>query len=434
MAEADFLNACSPDTCLSFSTPFDSGAMLRTPPVVAGALVARASATSMCKDLVPLGKQVMYIAGSSDFAALLQELAPVIVNTINIVPVFQTTSSCTGVRSMNPESPTYATDHYIKDPITTTETFAQLFLGDDTPPVSCLLGAGGVALDLGESEIAQDTCGGPANPPDLVGEALGPILPIVFAVPKLSSQKTISAAAAQQVFGGGGGVPPWEDPAFLYIRGQGTATLRLVAKEIGVLPNQFWGTDQGSGSSMARNLSAAHLPCRRGSGAGNAEHGRLRSADSPGLRQGTGLSGPWPVVRLPARLVADQPGQAQRARRPLPALGAHSFLLPALERNAVVAGRGGVHVLFSSPVLDPEILSAIVNSGMVPPCAMKVRRVSDLGDFTYFDPPPVACGCAFDAQVGIDPLRAECTTCTSNSDCPQNRPVCRYGYCEQEAN
>jgi hypothetical protein len=104
----------------------------------------------------------------------------------------------------------------------------------------------------------------------------------------------------------------------------------------------------------------------------------------------------------------------------------------AVRDDVQVAGR--FMSLFASPVLDPAILSAIIKSGLVPPCAMKVRRVSELGDFTYSDPPPVACGCAFDAQVGVDPLRPECTTCTSNSDCPQNRPVCRYGYCEQEAN
>jgi len=63
---------------------------------------------------------------------------------------------------------------------------------------------------------------------------------------------------------------------------------------------------------------------------------------------------------------------------------------------------------------------------------MKVRRDTDLGDFTYADPPAVACGCAFEAQVGVDPLRQECTKCMSSSDCPQNRPLCNYGYCEPE--
>ena len=106
VAQADFLNACSPDTCLSFSTPFDSGAMLRTPPPVSPPVVAPgASPTSVCKDLVPAGKQIAYITGSSNFAALLQDLSPVIVDKTNIVPVFRTTSSCTGVRSMNPDEP-----------------------------------------------------------------------------------------------------------------------------------------------------------------------------------------------------------------------------------------------------------------------------------------------------------------------------------------
>ena len=69
---------------------------------------------------------------------------------------------------------------------------------------------------------------------------------------------------------------------------------------------------------------------------------------------------------------------------------------------------------FSSPVLDPVILSAIIKSGLVPPCAMKVRRVSDLGDFTYFDPPPVACGCCVrgpsrrrNLEAGVHNVRVE---------------------------
>jgi len=81
-------------------------------------------------------------------------------------------------------------------------------------------------------------------------------------------------------------------------------------------------------------------------------------------------------------------------------------------------------------MLDPDILATLIKAGWVPPCAMKVTRDTDLGDFTYADPPPVACGCAFEAQVGVDPLRPACVTCTSSSDCPQNRSTCNYGYCE----
>ena len=267
----------------------------------------------------------------------------------------------------------------------------------------------------------------------MVGETLGPILPIVFAVPKLSTQKIISAAAAQQVFGGGGGVPPWEDPAFLYIRGQGTATLRLVAKEIGLLPNQFWGTDQGSGSAMARNLALLTTPTDA-----DAALGMLGTDyyDQPIYRDSLKALG----FQAQGQSCAYLPDSTLISRDKLnvrdghyPLWGRIHFFAARSNGMPISQAAAELLYLFASPVLDADLLSAIIDSGMVPPCAMKVTRVSDLGDFTYADPPPVACGCAFEAQVGVDPLRPECTTCASNSDCPQNRPACRYGYCEQES-
>ena len=442
ITESDFLNACSPnallpgandpvDGCLTFSTPFDSGAMLRMPPSPPPPSTASsAMPTSLCSDLLPPGKQIVYITGSSNFAPLLQGLSQVVVNKINIVPVFRTTTSCTGVRSMNPLSPSYVSDHYIKDPTTETDTYAQIFLGDGMPAVSCLLGPSGVAVDIGESEIAQETCGEPANPPDLVQESLGPILPIIFAVPRDSRQRVISAAAAQQVFGGGGGVPPWENPQFLYIRGQGTATLRLVAKEIGLLPSQFWGTDQGSASAMAQNLSLL----------------LSKEEADPAL----GMLGTdyydQPVYRDALRALGFQANGQSCAYLPdssltsrdkinvrdghYPLWGRIHFFNARMNGMPISPVAATFLYLFVSPMLDPDILAALINAGWVPPCAMKVTRDTDLGDFTYADPPPVACGCAFEAQVGVDPLRPACVTCTSSSDCPQNRSTCNYGYCE----
>jgi hypothetical protein len=333
---------------------------------------------------------------------------------------------------MNPASPTDASDHYIKDPTTATDTYAQIFLGDGTPPVRCLLGSSGVSVDVGESEIAQETCGGPANPPDSVLESVGPILPIIFAVPRASRQRVISAAAAQQVFGGGGGVPPWEDPQFVYIRGQGTATLRLVAKEIGLLPNQFWGTDQGSASVMAQNLSLL---------TGD------RDADSTLGMLGTDYYD-QPVYRGALKALGFQANGQSCAYLPDSSLTSRDKInvrdghYPLWGRIHFFAARtygtlsspaaAAFLSLFVSPALDRVILAALIQAGWVPPCAMKVTRDTDLGDFTYADPPAVGCGCAFEAQVGVDPLRPECTKCTSSSDCPQNRPLCNYGYCEPE--
>ena len=87
--------------------------------------------------------------------------------------------------------------------------------------------------------------------------------------------------------------------------------------------------------------------------------------------------------------------------------------------------------LFTGPAFDQDVLGSLIKAGFVPPCAMKVSREAELGPFTYDDPPPVSCGCFFDAQTDT-PLPMECQTCKQNSDCKAQRPSCNYGFCEQE--
>jgi len=380
---------------------------------------------------VPSGKQILYITGSSNFAPLLGELSQVIVNSVSIVPVFRTTTSCTGVKSMNMNSPTYLADHFIKDPTTTTDTYAQIYLGNSVNGTPCLLGSAGVPVDLGESEIAQDTCGPPVNPTDMVGETPGPILPIIFAVPKLSTQKVISSAAAQQVFGGGGGVAPWEDYHYLYIRGQGTATLRLVGKEIGLLPTQFWGIDQGSAATMASNLAGLINPDEANLGLGIIGTDYY---DQPENRGGLKALG----FQATGQSCAYLPDSSLTSRDKINVRDGHYPLWGRIHFFAARVGTIPVSQtattflnLFANPTLDTPILNALIKAGFVPPCAMMVTRTEELGDFTYSNPPPVSCGCAFDAQVGVTPMRPECTTCNSTSDCPTSRPACTNGYCEQ---
>ncbi len=448
--ETDFLNACSTNAmlavtndntdsiCLSFTTKPDDGAMLKTPPTPqVNAPKLPTAPTAMCKDLAG-GKSILYISGSSNFAPLLQELSQVIVTSINTVPVFRTTTSCTGVKSMNMNSTTYNADHFIKDPTKDpTEpfpTYAQIFLGDGNPAVPCLLGAP-TPVDLGESEIAQATCGPPENPPDLVGESQGPILPIIFAVPKLSTQKVISAEAAKLVFGSGGGVAPWEDPRYLYIRAQGTATLRLVANEINLPLTQFWGTDQGSAAAMANNLAALTTPDEANKALGiigtdyydqMVNRDRLKAL-------GFQASGQTCAYLPDSSLTSLDKINVRDGHYPLWGR-IHFFAARVMNTTTLVSPTASAFLdLFANPTLDPDIFAALIKAGFVPPCAMKVTRTTELGDFTYDDPPAVNCGCAFDAKVGTTPMDPGCTICSQNTDCPSARPSCRYGYCENES-
>jgi len=455
--QANFLNACTlnamvdianadadkDNICLSPPAKPEDGSTLK--PAVVTVIVAKqpTAPTAMCTSLAN-GKPILYISGSSNFGPLLQELSVAVVNDTGIMPVFRTTTSCTGVKSMNPTSPTYMADHFIKDPnfkdpMEPYPTYAQAYLGDGNPSVPCLLGTTPPEVNLGESEIAPDTCG-TTNPSDSVGESLGPILPIIFVVPKLSTQKAISSEAAKQVFGGGGSlanggggsVAPWVDPKFLFIRGQGTATLRLVANEIGLPFNQFWGTDQGSATTMANNLGNIGTYDEANKALGIIGTDFYDQVDNRNRLKALGF-------QAAGQSCAYLPDSSLTSRDKINVRDGHYPLwgrihLFTARSNGAPTSQVAAEflLLFTSPALDSEILAAFITAGWVPPCAMKVSRDTDLGDFTYYDPPPVACGCAFEAQVGVDPLRQECTKCTLSSDCPQNRPFCNYGYCESQ--
>ena len=113
----DFLNQCSTSflpsnrdnplgDCLSYTAKIDADAGVRDPPTPRPPPAKTGTIpTAMCAALKPAGLSVLYLSGSSNFQPLLQELAPVVIAKSGIVPVFRTTTSCTGVRSGHPACP-----------------------------------------------------------------------------------------------------------------------------------------------------------------------------------------------------------------------------------------------------------------------------------------------------------------------------------------
>jgi hypothetical protein len=74
---------------------------------------------------------------------------------------------------------------------------------------------------------------------------------------------------------------------------------------------------------------------------------------------------------------------------------------------------------------DVNGLKQVIDSGLVPQCAMKVKRDFDGGDLSLFDPPD-PCGCFFEANVPQG--STTCTACTDDGPCAGGK--CRFGYCE----
>jgi hypothetical protein len=436
--EDDFLNQCSTGflpsarsdalgECLSYDFKPDPGVGLRDPvPGTAPPAKPTGVPTALCKNLVPQGMSVLYLSGSSNFQPLLGELAPAVVKATGLVPVFRITTSCIGAKSMNPASPTYSSDHVIKDPTTATDSYAQIFLGDGSLPMNCLLG-GSIPVDIGESEIYPDTCGPPSNSPEDVLEGLGPILPIVFAVPALSTERAISYLAAQQVFGGGGGVPPWEDPSYIYVRGSGTATLRLVAKELNLVPTKVWGVDQGSAGNMADSLAVITNAVVAQTAIG------IIGADFYDTRRGNLKALGFQAMGQDCAYVADSSLTSRdkiNVRDGHYPLWGRIHFYTARVAGAVSDAQRFVSILTNANP-DLEILDAFINANFVPACAMKVKRETELGDLANDNPPPFSCGCHFDFVVSKGKAPDLCVPCMSNGDClDPTRPSCNFGFCE----
>ena len=80
---------------------------------------------------------------------------------------------------------------------------------------------------------------------------------------------------------------------------------------------------------------------------------------------------------------------------------------------------------FSVSHLDQSLVDNIIGASLVPQCAMKVTRTSEVGDFTPQN--GLSCGCYFDLKTTG---KTSCQACQTSIDCPSSRSACNYGYCE----
>jgi hypothetical protein len=97
--------------------------------------------------------------------------------------------------------------------------------------------------------------------------------------------------------------------------------------------------------------------------------------------------------------------------------------------NGAPSAAAGVFVTrFAVPKLDRALVDAMIDASLVPQCAMKVARDTEMGAFLH-NPNNYQCGCYFDFRTGG---KASCALCTTSNDCPASTPACNYGYCETQ--
>lgn len=78
--------------------------------------------------------------------------------------------------------------------------------------------------------------------------------------------------------------------------------------------------------------------------------------------------------------------------------------------------------------LGLDLIALFAEAGIIPECAMRVARDSELGPMISFAP-TLACGCYFEAVANGS---TACTPCETDTQCTGDAPKCSYNYCESQ--
>ena len=368
--------------------------------------------------------KVIYVTGSTNLPPLLKAVQPLLsANDPPYTVVFAPQTSCKGAASM------YDSDR-TKNVITDIENNYAFYYDPGDPkgePVYCNLAPGGNAVDVGESDVYPSSCGYTPSPTDGIADYPGPILAISFVVPSASTQFAISAEAAHLVFGAGGDSGrafPWTEPHRYFVRSSGTGTVQLPSRSINVNPSAWWGIDRLSAANLVlamvtlnpifveeaigilssdfadRNRDNLRVLAFQQSG---QKYAYLPDSTSEAFDKSNVRDGHYPIwgaIHLIAATTNGSPSEAA---------------------SALIAQ-------LTAPRLEPSVVSAIIDAGFVPPCAMKVTHTSEVGPLKPLLPKS-ACGCLFDKKTNG---ATSCKECSGPADCPTSAPACSYGYCENQ--
>jgi ABC-type phosphate transport system substrate-binding protein len=359
----------------------------------------------------------VYATGSSAFEAILGELAKTLVGAGQATIIYQAQGSCAGVDAVLNGTP-----------ITTTTIVANYW--DPTGAMlTCDIAAPGVVVDLGISDVFPTTCQSlPNGLPSTIGDFSGPVQPMTFVVPKISTQKSISAEAAYFVFGFGAssGVAPWDDPKFLFIRDENSGTEQMIAAAIGVQPTMWKGTSASSTGVMTVDVSTSTQPDKTlGILVADAADSNRDTISVLAYQHYDQDCGYWPDSDP---LAFDK----KNVRDGHYAIWGPLHILTELNHKGYPLNPDAAHVVgYITGTEDPpgglDIIDLEAQNHVVPQCAMHVKRTEELGPLASTQPTK-SCGCYFEKLAGGT---TSCAACTNVTQCPSTATACNFGFCEQ---
>jgi ABC-type phosphate transport system substrate-binding protein len=384
--------------------------------LASAAFVLGATTAARADDCSTLTNPV-YATGSSAFKAILGELAKTLAGGASPTTiVYEAQGSCDGVDAVLNGTP-----------ITTTSTTASFWNTAGTE-MNCDIASPGIVVDVGISDVFPTTCFNlPNGLPSDVEDFAGPVQPMVFVVPKLSKQLSISAEAAYFVYGFGktSGVSPWDDPPFLFTRDGTSGTEQMIAAAIGVTPAQWQGTAATSTDDMRTKVATSSNPeATLGIIVADAADSNRDNITELAYQHFDQTCGYWPdsdPMSFDKRNVRDGHYAIWGPLHLLSKVNAQGYPVNAAAKDVI-----GYITGTETPPGGLDIIQLEAQNHVVPQCAMHVKRTEELGPLASTQPAK-SCGCIFEKLAGGT---TDCKPCTNVNTCPSTSTACNFGYCE----
>ena len=305
---------------------------------------------------------------------------------------------------------------------------------------SCTLPASQTQLDVGISDVFEETCTSAARPAT-IGDFQGPAQSMVFVTGKDSTQTAITAEEAYIALGFGGTTnkaAPWTaDPATnFFIRNDNSGTKLILAAAIKVPAAKWKGKVEAGSGNVYGDLTAISSAAAAESSLGILGLDYLDQNDADGtprrskVKELAFAAYGQKYAYYPDSTKTSYDKKNLREGR-YAGLGYAHFIVPVDGTGTPTSAKAKYIVdLLTGGTVSPtpsfDVAKTVAKDAhLVPLCAMKVKRDAEGGDIKEFKP-AANCSCYFESLVGT--ASSGCVQCTSGT-CASGS-TCRNGWCE----
>jgi ABC-type phosphate transport system substrate-binding protein len=369
-----------------------------------------------------LGPNAIVLSGSSAMGPTVKATAGPLLATGNVDVYYYAPGSCTGTNAFlnGDDLVGKSADHY--DAMGTKST--------------CTLPAGTKA-DLGVSDVFVEVCTGGTKPAG-VTDFPGFIQSMLYVVPRQGNTQTaLVAEEGYFVFGAGTTgymgmtISPWVDQTKFAIRNAGSGTQQMIARSIKLTAEAMKGTDSGGTGGVVTALTMA------GTSPTTAEPAiGIMSSDAYDVQRMNLKSLAFQAFKQNHAYFADSTNNTfdkQNVR------DGHYTIWGPLHMVAKTGADGKAtkaqvqdfidYVQLKKPLGTTKFIDVIIGAHVVPSCAMKVQRSTEMGDLSPYTPAAgTACGCYFDEKIKGAGMSG-CTACPMGNECTGGK-TCSNGFCE----